>query len=109
LAKTVLKDWNIKVGNFVHVIFHESIETTLAFKETQKLELEDRGKIFNFRLMPVVEFGYINIYRRDITNTQKAEKQLKKNTLERNRSESEASYAGSRRIFSRISPQPSEV
>ena len=67
------------MGNFVPVIFHESIETTLAFKETQKLELEDRGKIFNFRLMPVVEFGYINIYRRDITNTRKAEKQLEKN------------------------------
>jgi hypothetical protein len=41
--------------------------------------------------MPDFEFGYINIYGRDITNTQKAEKQLEKMTLERNRSESKAS------------------
>jgi hypothetical protein len=64
------------VGNFVPVVFHESIETTLDVKESQKLELEDRDKFFNFGFMPDFEFGYINIYGRDFTNTRKAEKQL---------------------------------
>jgi hypothetical protein len=62
------------VDNFVHVIFHESTETTLDLKESQKLELEDKDKLFNFGLMPDFEFGYISIYGRDITNTQRAEK-----------------------------------
>ena len=39
------------MGNLVHVIFHESIETTLDLKERQKLELEDRNKLFNFVLL----------------------------------------------------------
>jgi hypothetical protein len=81
------------VGNFVHVIFHESIETTLELKERQKLELEDRNKLFNFGLIPDFEFGYINIFGRDISNTQREEKQLGKMTLERNRSESEVKLA----------------
>ena len=81
------------MGNFVHVIFYESIETTLDLKERQKLELEDRNKLFNFGLIPDFEFGYINIFERDISNTQRAEKQLGKMTLERNRSESEVKLA----------------
>jgi hypothetical protein len=81
------------VGNFVHFILHESIETTLDLKERQKLELKDRNKLFNFGLIPDFEFGYINIFGRDISNTQRAEKQLGKMTLERNRSESEVKLA----------------
>ena len=81
------------MGNFVHFILHESIETTLDLKERQKLELKDRNKLFNFGLIPDFEFGYINIFERDINNTQRAEKQLGKMTLERNRSESEVKLA----------------
>ena len=66
------------MGNFVHVIFYESIETTLDLKERQKLELEDKNKIFNFELILDCKFGYINIFERDINNTQRAEKQLGK-------------------------------
>jgi hypothetical protein len=81
------------VGNLVHVNFHESIETTLDLKERQKLELEDRNKLFKFGLIPDFEFGYINIFGRDISNTQRAEKRLRKMTLERNLSESEVKLA----------------
>ena len=77
------------MGNLVHVIFHESIETALDLKERQKLELEERNKLFNFGLISDFEFGYINIIGRDISNTQTAEKQLEKIALERNWSESE--------------------
>ena len=66
------------MGNFVHVIFHESIETTLDLKERQKLELEDSNKLFTFGRIPDFEFGYINIFERDIKNTQRLEKQLGK-------------------------------
>ena len=52
------------------------------------MELKDRDKFFNFGLMPDFEFGYINNFGRDISSTQRAEKQLGKMTLERNRSES---------------------
>ena len=62
-------------------------------KERQKLELKDRNKIFNFGLIPDFEFDYINIFGRDISNTQRAEKQLGKMTLERNWSESEVKLA----------------
>ena len=81
------------MGNLVHVIFHESIETTLDLKERQKLELEDRNKLFNFRLFPDYEFVYINFFGKDISNTQRAEKQKGKMTLERNWSESEVKLA----------------
>jgi hypothetical protein len=47
------------VGNLVHVNFHESIETTLDLKERQKLELEDRNKLFKFGLIPDFEFASI--------------------------------------------------
>jgi hypothetical protein len=33
--------------------------------------------------MPVAEFGYINIYGRDITNTRKAKKYLEKMTFKK--------------------------
>jgi hypothetical protein len=69
------------VGNLVHVVFHESIETNLDLKERQKLELEGRNKLFNFGLIPDFAFGYINIFGRDISSTQRAEKQLGKMTL----------------------------
>jgi hypothetical protein len=94
------------VGNLVHVIFNESIETTLDLKERQKMELEDRKKFFNFGLIPNFEFGYINIFGRDISNTQREEKQLGKMTLERNGSESEVNLAKliQEEFFSRIYP-----
>ena len=92
-AVTVLKDWNIKVGNSLPEFFNESIETALASKENQKLELDHGNKLFTFELMPVVESAYINIYGRDITKIRKAEKQLEKVTLERNRIESEVKLA----------------
>ena len=92
-ATTVLTDWNIHVGNSLPVIFHESIETALALKENQKLELSHRENLFTFELMPVIESGYINIYGRDITKTREAEKQLEKMTLEKNRIESEVKLA----------------
>ena len=92
-AATVLEDWNIKVGNSLPEIFHEAIETALTLKENQKLELEHGDKLFTFELMPVVESAYINIYGRDITKIRKAQKQLEKVTLERNRIESEVKLA----------------
>ena len=45
------------MGIFFPIIFHESIETTLDLKESQKMELEDRDKFFNFELMPDFGFG----------------------------------------------------
>ena len=69
------------MGNFVHVIFYESIETTLDLKEIQKLKLEDKNKIFNCEPIPDFKFGCINIFERDINNTQRAEKQLGKRPL----------------------------
>ncbi len=92
-AVTVFNDWNIKVGNSLPVIFHESIETALSLKENQQLELGHGDKLFTFELMPVVESAYINIYGRDITKIRKAEKQLEKMILERNRIESEVKLA----------------
>jgi serine phosphatase RsbU (regulator of sigma subunit)/HAMP domain-containing protein len=92
-ATTVLTDWNINVGNSLPVIFHESIETALALKENQKLELSHRDKLFTFELMPVIESGYINVYGRDITKIREAEKQLERMTQERNRIESEVKLA----------------
>ena len=66
------------MGNLVHVIFHESIETTLDLKERQKMELEDRSKLFNFGLSPDFECGYINIFGRNISNTQREENNWEK-------------------------------
>jgi hypothetical protein len=43
--------------------------------------------------VPDVEFSYINFYRRIITNTRNAEKQLEKMTLERNQNEIEEKLA----------------
>jgi hypothetical protein len=61
--------------------------------------------------MPDVEFDYINIYGRDITNTRNPEKQLKNMTLERNRSDSEVKLVTliQENFFQNIPPQPSEI
>ena len=48
---------------------------------------------FQLCITPDFEFGYINIFGRDISNTQRAEKRLRKMTLERNLSESEVKLA----------------
>ena len=99
------------MGNLVHVVFHESIETTLDLKERQKLELEGRNKLFNFGLIPDFVFGYINIFGKDISNTQREEKQLAKMTLERNRSKSEIKLAKliQEEFFQEYTPQTLEV
>ena len=67
------------MGNLVHVIFHESIETTLALKESTETGVEGQGTRFStLDLMLVVEFGYINIFGRRYHQYSKAEKQLGK-------------------------------
>ena len=88
-ATTVLADWSGVLPD----IFHEPIKTALALKENQKLELEQGDKFFTFELMPVIESGYINIYGRDITERRKAEKELNRITVEKNRIESEVKLA----------------
>jgi hypothetical protein len=62
------------VGNFRPIIFHKSIETTLALKKSQKLELEHKDKLLAFEFMPVVEFIYIDMNGRNITKIRKTEK-----------------------------------
>jgi hypothetical protein len=41
--------------------------------------LEERDKLLNFGLVPDVEFGYINLYGREIINTVKGRKTAGKN------------------------------
>ncbi len=92
-ATTVLADWSIKVGSSLPEVFHEPTAAAMKLEKNQQMEVELEERIFTFELMPVIESGYINIYGRNITERRKAEKELNRITVEKNRIEGEVKLA----------------
>lgn len=88
-AKELLANWKIKEDGVLPAVLCEA----LASGSNDEIELEDRERTFSFEIMPVAGEDYINIYGRDITQRKKAQAELGKLTLEKERLENELKFA----------------
>ncbi|MCH8208190.1 MAG: SpoIIE family protein phosphatase [Nitrospinae bacterium] len=88
-AKKLLANWKIKEDGVLPTGLCEA----LASGSSDEIELEDHERTFSFEIMPVEGEDYLNIYGRDISERKKAQAELEKLTLEKERLESELKFA----------------
>ena len=63
-AGTFIKNqWGIELGDNVPI----EIVSHSKLNDSSPLEMEVGNKIFSFHVVPVVEFGFVNLYATDIT------------------------------------------
>ncbi len=74
--------------------FCDPIRDVLDSGAQKELEIANRGSIFTFDMVPILEMNYINVYGRDITAAREAEKKLRIVMAEKEKMEGELRLAG---------------
>lgn len=83
----LLKDWNCSVGQCLPNTWYHFIAESLISGRSQEKEMIIGERVYSLFFAPLKEFGYVNVYGYDITQSKRVLKAL---------SESEAQY---RRLF----------
>lgn len=74
-SKAMLASWNIADEKNLGSWWKKQVSQTLETTEYRDVEYERDGSIFEFRMGPVQELNYVNIWGHDITNRIRAEAQ----------------------------------
>jgi len=77
-SRPLLNDWQCEVGRTVPRIWREQVADVLGSRAGQTLEIEYDGRVLSIMVVPVIEAGYANLYGRDVTHRQQAERALRR-------------------------------
>ena len=69
--------FHVKVGDKTPEYLREYIEQATSSNLIKEFDLNLENKVFSFVMRPIEEFGYVNLYGRDITKRKIAEEELK--------------------------------
>ncbi len=74
-----LRDWKCEMGKQVPDFIFQIIKEALHTKSIRGVEVEQRGKIFSFTVVPVTTTttDYVNLYGMDITKLKQIEQELR--------------------------------
>ena len=78
-SDVILQDWGCTVGERVPAFWQAMIAAAFAGQSNQHLDVQLADRIWSFFMTPVIEAGYINLYGRDITDRERAERALQIN------------------------------
>ena len=73
-----LPDWNLQAGRSAPSMLRDAAFQALTSGKTRLLDLEHRGRVYSFFVAPITDAGYANMYGRDITDSKRAEEELRK-------------------------------
>ena len=75
----LLKDENSGIDQPAPQRWRQVVENVLASGAVERMEITCKGRVLAFRAVPVSDSGYVNFYGVDITERNKAEKELREN------------------------------
>ena len=78
----LLTHWGCQLGQALPVEWQGLVSEALGDGRDRQQELECDGRVYSLLLAPIRDFGYVNIYARDITETRAAEEQSRKHQTE---------------------------
>jgi PAS domain S-box-containing protein len=68
--------WKLQIGKKVHQSLLNSVMKSIREGIIDIIETEHHQRIFSLKIVPVAKEGYANLYGRDITEIQEAEKEI---------------------------------
>ena len=68
--------WKLQIGKKTPSVLQKIIAESLKEGIGKIIETENNQRIFSFNIIPIVEFGYANLYGRDITGQKQAEEAM---------------------------------
>ena len=78
----LLAHWGSQLGETLPPDWQEPVRDALEDGRDRQRELECGGRVYSLLLAPIRDFGYVNIYARDVTETRAAEEQSRKHQSE---------------------------
>ncbi|HEY3345572.1 MAG TPA: PAS domain S-box protein, partial [Anaerolineaceae bacterium] len=75
-SRVLLDSWGLQVGQTVSQDWIDRVRQVAGAGEKQALDLAIGSQWFSFILVPILEFGYINIYGQEITERKQMENHL---------------------------------
>jgi PAS domain S-box-containing protein len=75
-SESILKKWRCKPADIVPNEILEVLRNCFLNKCDESIEVNVEGAIFSLFIVPVIEFGYVNIYGSDVTNLRHAQREL---------------------------------
>lgn len=78
----LLAHWGCQLGEALPPEWQGPVRDALEDGRDRQQELDCGGRIYSLLLAPIRDFGYVNIYARDITETRAAEEQSRKHQTE---------------------------
>jgi two-component system sensor kinase FixL len=78
----LLAHWGCGLGQALPAEWQGPVRDALEDGRDRQQELDCGGRVFSLLLAPIRDFGYVNIYARDITETRAAEAQSRKHQSE---------------------------
>lgn len=81
-SEPLLQAWGTDTGQSLPAPWVEEVQAALASGEQREREDDQGGALFALLLVPIPEFGYVNIYARDITAVRRAEQESRQHQAE---------------------------
>jgi class 3 adenylate cyclase len=78
-GEPVRRALGVRVGDSLPVGLREQVRDLAAREEIERMEVEDDGQVFSLLIVPVYEFGFINVYGTDITAARMVEQANREN------------------------------
>lgn len=78
----LLEYWGCSRGQTLPVFWRDLVRQVLELGIQDEREIQSEQRIYSLLLAPVKEFGYVNIFGRDITEVRRAEQQARRHQAE---------------------------
>ncbi|MDO8723394.1 MAG: EAL domain-containing protein [Syntrophales bacterium] len=77
VGSSQLPDWHLQAGRGVPSMVRDVASQALTSGKTRLLDLEHRGQVYSFFVVPIADADYANMYGSDITARKRAEEELR--------------------------------
>jgi len=75
-GESLLNDWNCEVGKPTNPFWQDVITQVRQDGQRQMVDVQCGPKTYSFDVVPIIDTGYVNLYGRDITDRERAVREL---------------------------------
>ncbi|MEW6381792.1 MAG: PAS domain S-box protein [bacterium] len=77
-SSLLLAEWSRSIGEYLPDKYYQLIKESFDSRQNKEMELSCNGHVFSFFVAPIIDYGYANLYGRDITGYKRAEEEKAK-------------------------------
>ncbi|PIN69518.1 hypothetical protein COV93_05120 [Candidatus Woesearchaeota archaeon CG11_big_fil_rev_8_21_14_0_20_43_8] len=95
-SRMLLRQWKADNDDISRILGHlfSQVKAAIRSKKSKEVEIEASEHVFVVSIVPIVEYGYVNLYGKDVTKKKLIEKKLLESNEEIKRAQSVASIGG---------------